>query len=147
MIYEIVNPSDPYTLVAENRGVAAVVYLLLGNGKYGLKPENKDGGDFPLFLFATVADIEKWFKGRFGATIEEFMDAHMKEVADCFATVLIGDRTMHDELASCVPASKSADFEAKWQDRHRSSMNDIGGRAKAWERDLRARILKKKETP
>lgn len=36
MIYELINPSDLYTFVAEDRRVAIVVGLLLGRGAYGV---------------------------------------------------------------------------------------------------------------
>ena len=51
MLFEIMNPSDPYTVVAEDKEIAAVACIVLGTGTYAFKPI--DVGDFevPLFLF------------------------------------------------------------------------------------------------
>ena len=37
MIYEIINPSDDYTIVADDFAAAAIAACLLGRGAYGLK--------------------------------------------------------------------------------------------------------------
>jgi hypothetical protein len=142
MIYEIINPSDAYTLIAEDRSVAAVVCLLLGDGKYALRPEADGAPDVPMFLFATAEDIDKWFLKEFGRTAEQCMDGHEQDIIDCLATVLIGDRKQHDDLRGLIVEEKLPEFETKWHASHRSSMNDIGARAKHYEKQLRATLKK-----
>jgi len=43
-LWEIVNPSDPYTFRAPDFKVAAVVALWLGNGTYGLRACDRGDG-------------------------------------------------------------------------------------------------------
>ena len=51
MKFDLVNPSDPYTLEADDLQVAGVACCLLGNGKYGLTGLGDDAGqDVPMFL-------------------------------------------------------------------------------------------------
>ena len=41
MVYEIINPSDPYTLVSEREDLACAAAFLFGSGAYGR--ESQDG--------------------------------------------------------------------------------------------------------
>lgn len=107
--YTIINPSDPYTLEADDLQVAALVVSLLGEGKYALDAE--DGGPgVPLLM---LRDPDEWFVAQFGTTLGETMHA-----AD------------PDALAACF---ESVTLQAA----ERSSMNDIGGRATAYATMLR----------
>lgn len=64
MKFEIVNPSDPYTMEADDLQIAAVAVCLLGNGKYMAKGQGRDDGqDVPFFLFGGV---DEWFIEKFG---------------------------------------------------------------------------------
>ena len=40
VLYEIINPSDPYTLKADDFKIAAAACLILGDGQYGLESED-----------------------------------------------------------------------------------------------------------
>lgn len=108
MRFEIVNPSDPYTMEADDLQIAVVAVSLLGDGKYPLKGLGEDAGqDVPFFAFGGA---DEWFLEKFGMNYETT------------ATHALEHR--HDDLAKA--------FESVTLGRSkRSSMNDIGGRAKA----------------
>ena len=118
MKFEIANPSDPYTMEADDLQVAAVACCLLGNGKYGLTGLDGDAGqDVPVFLFG---GHDEWFVSKFGMSYEDT------------ATHALNHR--NDALARA--------FESVTLGREeRSSMNDIGGKA----RDI-AQAIRRKAT-
>lgn len=120
MMYKIVNPSDPYTLEANNLETAAVVCVFLGEGRYELQEcetsENDGAVAVPFFMFGGA---DKWFKDHFGRSLDESINhVGYPAIAAVLDTVLIGS-----------PGKR--DYE-------RSSMNDIGGKAKRLAAGLRS---------
>lgn len=109
--FEIVNPSDPYTFKAPSLEIAAIVVTLLGGGMYsGKSLDTPPGVDVPFFMFGSA---DAWFQERFGCTLDESIERTDKlALADCLDTVTLGRK-------------------------ERSSMNNIGGRAKAYSKALR----------
>lgn len=105
MKFEIVNPSDPYTMQADDLRIAALACILLGEGKYGLRSE--DGSTaMPLFI---LGGHDAWFVEKFGATLQHVYDSI---VADSLPA-----------LAACLESVKLPGGA------ERSSMNNIGGYA------------------
>lgn len=49
ILYELINPSDPYTFLAPNVEVAGVVVAMLGTG-YGAKPVEGDSESTPILF-------------------------------------------------------------------------------------------------
>lgn len=132
MLYEIINPSDKYTLEAESHEIACIACVFLGRGQYSLEPQ--DGSDLgcPFFMFGN--DPDQWWKETFGRTLSEALDGCDKaELAKCLESVLLGsyeDREVYDAaIAAIDDAEKAEAFRRKWHDK-RSSMNDIGGNAR-----------------
>lgn len=113
MEYEIINPSDPYTMTADDLQIAAAVVCLLGEGKYAAKPTAGAGSEVPMFLFG---GHDKWFAQMFGMNFEATIDHVMTHRGD--------------ELAQALESVTLASQE-------RSSLNDIGGRAKAMAQAVR----------
>lgn len=114
MKFDLVNPSDPYTLEADDLQVAAVACCLLGNGKYALIGLGDDfGQEVPVFL---LGGHDEWFTSKFGMTYEET------------ATHTLNHR--NDALAR---AFESVTLGSE----RRSSLNDIGGRARDIAQDIR----------
>lgn len=106
MKFNLVNPSDPYTLEADDLQVAAVACCLLGNGKYALSGLGDDAGqDVPMFF---VGGHDEWFIQKFGMNYEDT------------ATHALNHR--NDALARAFESVKLGRNE-------RSSLNDIGSRA------------------
>lgn len=118
MKFNIINPSDPYTMEADDLEVAAVAVCLLGNGKYPLdalgEDANKDNS-VPAFLFG---GHDEWFQARFGGTYEEIAERAINQRSDALARAL-----------------ESVTLQAA----RRSSMNNIGGRALEFAQAVRAK--------
>lgn len=138
MEYKLINPSDPYTFIADNLEVAAIVVFILGVA-YGAKP--KDGGErVPIFLFGGALD---WYKEKFGRTPDEGLQARKKDVADALASFMLGsfeDRRRYEAALSAITdPGKKEEFITVWQDGH-SSMNNIGGIAHDLAKALREEV-------
>lgn len=138
MIYEIINPSDPYTMVADDFKVAAAAVLLLGRGKLGLSCEEDHKQHVPVMLFGGA---EEWLKEHDLEDLGGFIEAHRAEVAEALESVLIGsesDRKTFDKVIACIsdPGDRQKARDT-YHDQKRSSMNDIGGAAWEYAADLR----------
>ena len=117
MKFEIINPSDPYTMDADDLIVAAVAVCLLGNGKYGLDALGEDSNisnNVPIFL---LGGHDEWFTSRFGMTYEaaaqQVVDQRTEALAKAFESVALTSG-------------------------RRSSLNNIGAKAKELARVVRA---------
>ena len=118
--YEIVNPSDPYTIKGEPL-VVCVMVALLGDGKYGLRPCEEGVEDPELPFFAFGGDPRAWFKARFGVEeLTEWVEEHLEECAECLESVLIGgerDRRVVESALAEMPDEESRKrFLAKYHD-------------------------------
>lgn len=101
MKYEIINPSDKCFISSENEKVACFCNLLIGNGRYALNRENGERAD-GIHIFGYSAEaLNADYEGDF----QKFADNHIHEIIDCF---------------------KSFEYA-----RERTSLNNIGARAKA----------------
>lgn len=108
MKFEIVNPSDAYTMEADDMEVAAVACCLLGDGKYALKGVGEDAGsDVPVFL---LGGHDRWFISKFGmdyeTTATHCLEHRVGDLARAFDSVTLTSGS-------------------------RSSLNNIGARARA----------------
>lgn len=126
MEFELYNPSDPYTFVAEDREVAALVvgHLSLAFGA-GTKDESK-GNNVPIFIFG---GFDEWYTDTFGRTPTQGLEAKKKEVGEALLSFMLGhfeDRRRYEAALRAIddPDKREA-FMAEWQD-GRSSLNDIG---------------------
>lgn len=133
MIFDLINPSDPYTLETHDYEVACVSVVLLGEGKYSIKQVD---GDFemPIFMFG---GHDEWFHKTFGKTMEKTIQKVIQEkkteLIDCLQSVIVGspkDRTLYLEALSLIDGeAQKQQWRDKWHDVHRGSMNNIGSRA------------------
>jgi hypothetical protein len=110
MKYEIINPSDPYTIEHSDFLALAAACVLLGNGQYGLSPIDHDGEKVPLFIFGGFD--QWWSKHSPDASIDKYIEANKLVIAEAMESV-------------SLTSGK------------RSSMNDIGGRAVRWAKNFR----------
>jgi len=116
MRFNIINPSDPYTMEAPNLEIAAIAISFLGNGAYPLEGLGEDAGqDVPAFLFG---GHDEWFQSTFGANFE----AVAGRVVESFP----------EPLANTLDS-------VTLQSERRSSMNNIKARAQALSNALRQR--------
>jgi len=137
-IYEIINPSDAYSLESDDFAVACVITCLLGEGKYGLMDAEGDTV-MPILLFGTH---EKWFPEQFGKTLKQLLDEISSgKLADCMDSVVIGDakdRVMFYQAINLIDDPiKKQEWRNAWHNKKRSSLNDIGGYAKVLAAHLR----------
>lgn len=137
MLYELINQSDYYTLECGDLEAAALACLLLGEGDYGLKPLTGEGDGMPLF---THGGHDKWFTEHFGRTVEESLNhVPYAQLADALESVVIGDRKKY--LSGLAAARDPAEFAIGWNDLKRSSLNNIGAKAKKLAAALRAKAV------
>jgi len=137
MFYEIINPSDEYHFEAPDLEIAAVCLAVLGEGKYGGRPDEEGGTSIPIFMFGNDPDV--WFKKQFNKTFEEtlhdVLNTRKNELADAFESVTIGtlaDQKMLADAMKEIPDQKGRNaYKKKWINKRRTSMNDIGKRAKS----------------
>jgi len=127
-IYSIINPSDSYTLRADNLLVAASGIALVGNGAYGLIQVSNEEIKTPVgfgwdeWLEEQVAplDYKDW---------SAYLDDHLLPVAEVLDSVLIGtpeQRQQAEKKLREMDPLEWPQFLAEWHDRRRSSINDIG---------------------
>lgn len=124
MQYELINPSDPYTFLAENKEIATLTVFCLGT-LYGAK--SQDGTEeVPVFL---LGGSKEWYVDEFGRTPDEGLEVYREEVADALSSFMLGefeDRRRYDiALNAITEEDKRKQFIEEWQD-GRSSLNDIG---------------------
>jgi len=130
MFCEIINPSDKAFFEAGDLKIAALVTFLIGGGQYGAEAEEEGAESVPIFLFGGGED---WWNDHFDEPMEGAVDRHAASVAAALRTVCYGDvtdrRLFDSALAAIDDPVKRAAFVAEWNDRHRTSLNDIMGRA------------------
>lgn len=134
MLYELINPSDRYTFEAPSIEVAGAVAVLLSEG-FGAKPVHGDGETTPI-LFGWNA----WLKDR--GIDEAWIKSHCGELADAYDSFLIGganERADVESMLAMLPPEKREQWRAERQDRHRSSLNQIGERAYQLAKRFRAK--------
>ena len=124
MEYELINPSDPYTFIASDLEVAALVVFSIST-LYGAESKDRDG-NVPVFIFGGA---KEWYQESFGRTPDDGMEARKNEVAEALDSFMYGhfeDRRRYESaLQAITEQEKKEEFIAAWQD-GRSSLNDIG---------------------
>lgn len=128
-IYEIANPSDAYTLEAEDFLVAAVAVAMLGNGAYGIPGS-------PILW-----GWDAWLKERIPQGLDAYITANREAIATVLDSVMIGseaDRVLYQKTLSLIESpERREEFRQLRHDTHRSSMNNIGTRAWALAKRMR----------
>lgn len=127
MIFEIINPSDPYTLESDDLEIASVAVVVLGRGQYGMRQIDGDKKfEMPIFLFGGE---DEWFKENFGDNAEVV-------IGRCF-------EGKKEQLAAALDSVRIGGIEDRNKskeehDKVRSSMNNIGKVAWKYAENLRA---------
>ena len=138
-VYDLVNPSDPYTMRAKNHQTAVVALLFLSYWRIGGKPIDNPESEgrrttlYPLGLTEEAMEKELAEQG-----IPEGLDVwlgsreNVQDLAQALDSVLygdMGDRNLFEAASEAISdPARVAELKAKHQDR-RTSMNNIGARA------------------
>lgn len=131
-VFEIINPSDPYTLKCDRFDIVAAACLFLGEGRYGLEECGGEEGKqkMPVLIFGGAME---WFQETFQADLSEFIGHNLLAIADCLDSVVIGqagDRLVYEQALALIPDEEGKKtWRESWHDKRLSSMNDIGARA------------------
>lgn len=138
MIFDVINPCDPYTMEAPDIEVAAVAIVVVGEGQYAL---HQLDGDKMVYvpLFIKDGDHEAWFqlnlKDNFTAIMDRVVKQRTQELIDCLDSFTYGDigerALFKKEAATYTDRDAFLAFRKKYHDTRRGSQNDIAGRA--WE--------------
>lgn len=147
MLFEIINPSDPYTMEAPDLEVAACAVAVLGRGAYGLNELSGDkSGNVPMF---PVTGHDEWFTKQFGRNFdaslnhvfEQRADALAKALASVFIGTAIDKRVFEQEAAGCQDEEAFQKLLTARHDAARTSVNDIGRQAWAFADMVAAKAL------
>lgn len=123
MIYEVINPSDPVTIAADDLEVAQATCLLLGRGQYGLS--TKDGEEaMPILLFD--GQFETWAKDT-NFDLASTLKSRRGQIVECLRSAMCCGP--QDRVAIAAAVGDDKDALARYNDAKRSSLNDICGRA------------------
>lgn len=139
-LWELANPSDPYTFYAKSVEVAAVVSCLLSTGFGAFQPRDSKAERTPV-LFGW----EEWFKEKGIESVTDFIDANALELAEAFDSFLIGDQDRREDVDSMIAIlteEQLKQWKLERQDRKRTSMNQIGEKAYQLADTLRKRAAK-----
>ena len=128
-LYNLINPSDPYTFRAEDQETAALAVFCLGPA-YGAENLSGTGsGDVPVLLFS---DPKVWYQEQFGRTPDEGLEAKKPAVIRALKSFILGnerDRKRYEAAMACIREPERREvFGREWRD-GRTSMNNIGLRA------------------
>lgn len=123
MEYELINPSDPYTFVAESYEAASLAVHLLGS-MYGAKAKD-ESHTVPVAMFLS----NDWFAKEFGHSAEEGFLENREKIAGALESMMYGcfeDRKRYEAALEAIDDPKKKEiFIQKWQDGI-SSLNNIG---------------------
>lgn len=140
MQYELINPSDPYTFLAETKEIAALTVFVLSTA-YGAKSESGED-EIPVFI---LGGSKEWYLEQFGRTPDEGLEAEKRRVAEALQSFMLGnfrDRKRYEAALNAITdEEKREEFIELWQD-GRSSLNDIGTYAHELGRKLVGEIQK-----
>jgi len=148
MVYELINPSDPITFLADSNAVACACALIVGQGQYSVHDESYEDCGGMLFG-ASEEQVEAACREWLGMSLSEFMTARAEEIAaalDTFATIGRVERRTYDAACQAITdPEKLVTFKAEMEERNRSSLNQIERYARSWAARLRGG--KREEVP
>ena len=124
MILEIMNPSDACTIESDDIVVAGLAIALISNGQYALDNE-KGETVVPIFFLGGFKD---WLKEHNVSDVDKYIDEKHTKMADVLASIVYGgftDRQLFNLATKDMPPDKLLEYRKEWNDKKRSSLNDI----------------------
>jgi hypothetical protein len=148
MIYELVNPSDAVTFevvpdMTDNVVLMAVVVAALSP----LYAAQDESGKTVVPMFA-CEDFDKWMADHGVPGVKAYLDAHILEVATVMESCLYGtiaDRQIFDSAVAKMNEVQAVQFRNEWNDKKRSSLNDIGAACVRYAKQLRSRAVTRRD--
>ena len=146
MLFEVINPCDPYTLEAPNLELAAVAIALIGEGQMALK---EIGGDAEVPLFLMGSHLDEWFQERFGKTFEQALEqatsgVNMHQLIEVLDSMVVGDEDERKEFlekhSAIASPGEREDFRWQWHEEKRSSLHKVAEYAWQMAVHLRRRL-------
>lgn len=137
--YEIINPSDCVTFVCENETIACNVLTLLGSGQYGGDCLEDSTKDIPIFM---LGGFDAWWKQRHGdkevgVVLKENLEPTCVALESCMCLGFNERKEVETAVAGMTPEERTM-YIKDANDKKRSSMNDICGRAFEIAKKIRA---------
>lgn len=140
-LYDLSNPSDPYTFYAPSIEIAGVCVVLINSG-YGATPIDGNGESSPIMF-----GWDEWFSAK--GIDEKWIDKNKIAIADALDSFLIGTEKDRKDVESHIELL-SEDAKKEWldkqQDKIRGSLNKIGEKAYGIARQLRKQVEPGKKT-
>lgn len=146
-IWELINPSDKYTFEADSPIVACIVATIL-SGSYSAKQiDPKPENEVSVGMLSFIDNPEAFFKETYGISLDDAMDKYIKQIKKSFESFVIGDRKEYITILSFITSSTQQNiFREWWNDRKRSSINNIGKQAADYAKQLGEKIEKLSNT-
>lgn len=134
MLWEVINPSDAVTFRADDPKIAVGVTLLVGEGSYGL--EDETGKDYPHHVPLRDEGADGEATQPYFPSLDamfKYLKDHPTETIDAlesFAVVGKDERIDYEKaLDAITDPAKLKKYKADFDDRHRTSLNNICGYA------------------
>lgn len=147
-LYEIVNLSESYTLMAPNFKTACIAVCLFGEGLYGVR-EIGDG-EIHIMPQFVIYNGDQWFIDEFGKPSKEVAEEVPKSLlAEVMDSVLIGtpeERKFYEAARLLVPLDKQDKLKELYLQNilsKRFSLNSIAQQAQIWAKKLRLEDISK----
>jgi hypothetical protein len=145
MIFEFINPSDPYHFTTDNLKVASVTTFILGVGKCGAKEidSNKDKlFEVPFLLFGGE---EEWTQKTFNMSLSELLHDvkvnHKQDLVNCLESFVIGSfseyKKFQENINKISDEREREKFKKQYHKKKLTSANDFGTYAWAFARELK----------
>lgn len=132
-VWEIITPSDPYTMVSADPIVAALAMLCLLHWRGAAHTVDEPRIETPFFPFGIEAQVaEETVQAMTGQTIEQAIKRRHRAIIQALDSVLIGtprDRALFEAATRYMTPRDATAFRAEWHNIRRTSLNNIGKRA------------------
>lgn len=129
MLYDIINMSDKYSIDCPDLEIAFAACAILGEGQYAFEPIG-EGEAVPMFLFG---GSYAWCQKHFHVSPAEVFKCVLADRKETFAaaldSIVVGDRDEFLRVTAGLTGPSFTEARKAWHNKHRTSMNDIGGRA------------------
>lgn len=138
-IWEVINWSDPITILSDDFDVATAAIMVLSYGKYSVKECGGQKRESPLFGLWKIEQTAQWLKENFpekelegnpDQIVEKFLESidvlQMAQVLHSMQVCSPEEREGYEEALKAIDnTEKKIEYTNWWKERRRSSMNDI----------------------